>query len=132
MTDIHPDDHYLEGAAVSASCHTIVVGEESGSDIRVRYDGEQLQFQHILNRKTWGNIHRPDLLHDASLSSASSSSSSLSSPSTPINNTIGGRYGAPNTICDSPLEMIDATFDWINRNLVDSVDFVVWTGDNAR
>ncbi|KAG0359335.1 Endopolyphosphatase [Mortierella sp. AD032] len=51
---------------------------------------------------------------------------------TPINTTIGGRYGAPDTICDSPLTLIDATFDWIGKSLMDSIDFVVWTGDNAR
>ncbi|KAG0281877.1 Endopolyphosphatase [Linnemannia exigua] len=55
-----------------------------------------------------------------------------SSPSATINTTIGGRYGVPNTICDTPLTLIDATFDWIDKNLVGSIDFVIWTGDNAR
>ncbi|KAG0364357.1 Endopolyphosphatase [Gamsiella multidivaricata] len=43
-----------------------------------------------------------------------------------------GYYGAPNTICDSPLALADATFNWIDKNLASSIDFVVWTGDNAR
>lgn len=28
--------------------------------------------------------------------------------------------------------MINATFQWINDNIKDSIDFVVWTGDSAR
>lgn len=28
--------------------------------------------------------------------------------------------------------MVNATFQWINDNLKDSIDFVVWTGDSAR
>ncbi|KAI1321225.1 Endopolyphosphatase [Mortierella claussenii] len=45
---------------------------------------------------------------------------------------IGGYYGAPNTICDSPWALTEATFDWIEDNIKDTIDFVVWTGDNAR
>ncbi len=43
-----------------------------------------------------------------------------------------GYYGAETSDCDSPLSLIDATFKWIETNLRDSVDFVVWTGDSAR
>lgn len=34
--------------------------------------------------------------------------------------------------CDSPMSLVNLTFDWIKKNLADEVDFVVWTGDNAR
>ncbi|KAF9146822.1 Endopolyphosphatase [Mortierella sp. GBA39] len=132
MTDLHPDEHYLEGAAVWTSCHTIV-GEDS--DVHdddneskqkrfTRYHGRVRRLPHgDHNDKTSSsNILRPGLLHPRS------SSSSV----VPVNTTIGGRYGAPNTICDSPLGLVDTTFDWIDKNVVDSVDFVVWTGDNAR
>ncbi|KAG0042552.1 Endopolyphosphatase [Gryganskiella cystojenkinii] len=44
----------------------------------------------------------------------------------------GGKYGSPYTICDSPFTLANATFDWIDKNLIGSIDFVVWTGDNAR
>ncbi|RDA83084.1 hypothetical protein CP532_2562 [Ophiocordyceps camponoti-leonardi (nom. inval.)] len=43
-----------------------------------------------------------------------------------------GFYGAEKTGCDSPWSLINATFDWIARNVKDDVDFVVWTGDSAR
>ncbi|KAF9575871.1 Endopolyphosphatase [Mortierella alpina] len=45
---------------------------------------------------------------------------------------VGGFYGAHYSICDSPFSLANATFDWIDRNLLGNIDFVVWTGDNAR
>ncbi|KAF9384379.1 Endopolyphosphatase [Podila verticillata] len=45
---------------------------------------------------------------------------------------IGGLYGSPYSICDSPFSLANATFDWIGKNLINNIDFVVWTGDNAR
>ncbi|KAB5580995.1 Metallo-dependent phosphatase-like protein [Coniochaeta sp. 2T2.1] len=43
-----------------------------------------------------------------------------------------GTYGAETSDCDSPLSLVNATFDWIAANLRDEIDFVVWTGDSAR
>ncbi|KAL9025603.1 MAG: hypothetical protein Q9196_005598 [Gyalolechia fulgens] len=43
-----------------------------------------------------------------------------------------GIFGAEKTDCDSPIALVNATFQWINDNLKDSIDFVVWTGDSAR
>ncbi|KAI9738676.1 MAG: Endopolyphosphatase [Cirrosporium novae-zelandiae] len=43
-----------------------------------------------------------------------------------------GYYGAEITNCDTPFSLVDATFDWIDKNLKDSIDFVIWTGDSAR
>jgi endopolyphosphatase len=43
-----------------------------------------------------------------------------------------GYYGAETTDCDSPLTLVNATFEWIRQNLRDEVDFVIWTGDSAR
>ncbi|CAJ2501600.1 Uu.00g044530.m01.CDS01 [Anthostomella pinea] len=43
-----------------------------------------------------------------------------------------GAYGAETSDCDSPLALVNATLDWISANLIDSIDFVVWTGDSAR
>ncbi|KAF9426033.1 Endopolyphosphatase [Podila epigama] len=45
---------------------------------------------------------------------------------------IGGVYGSPYSICDSPFTLANATFEWIDKNLIGNIDFVVWTGDNAR
>ena len=43
-----------------------------------------------------------------------------------------GILGAEMTDCDSPFSLVNATFQWINDNLKDKIDFVIWTGDSAR
>jgi endopolyphosphatase len=43
-----------------------------------------------------------------------------------------GVYGAETSDCDSPISLLNATFNWIKENLKDEIDFVVWTGDSAR
>lgn len=43
-----------------------------------------------------------------------------------------GLFGAETTDCDSPTTLVNATFKWINDNLKDTIDFVVWTGDSSR
>ena len=43
-----------------------------------------------------------------------------------------GIFGAETTDCDSPTTLVNATFKWINDNLKDTVDFVIWTGDSSR
>lgn len=43
-----------------------------------------------------------------------------------------GKYGHPISRCDAPTSLVDATFEWIEKNLKDEIDFVIWTGDNVR
>ncbi|KAL9050319.1 MAG: hypothetical protein Q9162_006707 [Coniocarpon cinnabarinum] len=43
-----------------------------------------------------------------------------------------GPLGAEKTDCDSPIPLVNATFDWLAHNLADKIDFVIWTGDSAR
>ncbi|RDL41991.1 uncharacterized protein BP5553_01970 [Venustampulla echinocandica] len=43
-----------------------------------------------------------------------------------------GVYGMPTSDCDSPYALVNATFKWIEENIRDSIDFVIWTGDSAR
>ncbi|GAM82422.1 hypothetical protein ANO11243_004010 [Dothideomycetidae sp. 11243] len=43
-----------------------------------------------------------------------------------------GYYGAETSDCDSPITLVNATFDWIADNLRDKIDFIIWTGDSAR
>jgi endopolyphosphatase len=43
-----------------------------------------------------------------------------------------GTYGAETTDCDTPFALVNATFKWIEENIKDTIDFVVWTGDSAR
>lgn len=47
-----------------------------------------------------------------------------------------GRYQlqieAHESDCDAPMSLVNMTFDWLKKEWADEVDFVVWTGDNAR
>lgn len=43
-----------------------------------------------------------------------------------------GIYGAETSDCDSPVDLINKTMKWIGKELKDSIDFVIWTGDSAR
>lgn len=42
------------------------------------------------------------------------------------------KYGDAILGCDSPLELMYETIDWIDKNLKDKIDFIIWTGDNMR
>ncbi|KZS97587.1 hypothetical protein SISNIDRAFT_472565 [Sistotremastrum niveocremeum HHB9708] len=44
----------------------------------------------------------------------------------------GGVYGAPRSDCDSSLALIDHVMNWLEKEWVDEIDFVLWTGDSAR
>ncbi|KAK6201710.1 phosphate metabolism transcription is regulated by PHO system [Scheffersomyces amazonensis] len=43
-----------------------------------------------------------------------------------------GKYGDAILGCDSPLILMEDTIKWVEDNLKDKVDFIVWTGDNVR
>ncbi|EIW71731.1 hypothetical protein TREMEDRAFT_27201, partial [Tremella mesenterica DSM 1558] len=45
---------------------------------------------------------------------------------------LAGDWGTPVTECDSPMSLVKMTFEWLKKEWADEVDFVVWTGDNAR
>ncbi|KAJ5724395.1 Endopolyphosphatase Ppn1p-related protein [Penicillium malachiteum] len=41
-------------------------------------------------------------------------------------------FGKEGTECDSPISLVNETFRWLEQNLRDDIDFVIWTGDSAR
>ena len=43
-----------------------------------------------------------------------------------------GYYGLEGSECDSPFSLANETFRWIDENLKDDIDFIIWTGDSAR
>ncbi|KAG6897450.1 hypothetical protein C0992_001450 [Termitomyces sp. T32_za158] len=43
-----------------------------------------------------------------------------------------GYYGTPFSECDSPLALTNHTLDYLDKTWASEIDFVVWTGDNAR
>ncbi|KAI8824324.1 Metallo-dependent phosphatase-like protein [Fimicolochytrium jonesii] len=44
---------------------------------------------------------------------------------------VAGKYGTLASICDTPMALLNATFDWMAENTKD-VDFILYTGDSAR
>ncbi|KAI5950116.1 PPN1 [Candida jiufengensis] len=42
------------------------------------------------------------------------------------------KYGDAISGCDTPMILMNDTIKWINTNLKDKIDFIVWTGDNIR
>ncbi|KZP17262.1 endopolyphosphatase [Athelia psychrophila] len=43
-----------------------------------------------------------------------------------------GYYGTPHGDCDSPLRLTNFTLDFLEKHWASEIDFVIWTGDNAR
>ncbi|PFH52734.1 hypothetical protein AMATHDRAFT_73867 [Amanita thiersii Skay4041] len=43
-----------------------------------------------------------------------------------------GYYGTPYAECDSPFALTNFTLDYLEKNWASEIDFVIWTGDNAR
>ncbi|KAG1805680.1 uncharacterized protein BJ212DRAFT_1486239 [Suillus subaureus] len=43
-----------------------------------------------------------------------------------------GYYGAPYGSCDSPFRLTNFTLDFLDEHWTSEIDFVIWTGDNAR
>ncbi|KAI8340248.1 Metallo-dependent phosphatase-like protein [Chlamydoabsidia padenii] len=50
----------------------------------------------------------------------------------PQSNSTAGTLGSPGAHCDSPIELAQQTLNWIKKEWKHKLDFVVWTGDNAR
>ena len=48
------------------------------------------------------------------------------------NSDISHKYGDALSGCDAPIDLYNATLDWVRENLKDHIDFVIWTGDNIR
>lgn len=45
---------------------------------------------------------------------------------------LAGRYGTPGERCDAPIRLAQETLDWISKEWLDKLDFVIWTGDNSK
>ncbi|CAG8555027.1 6152_t:CDS:2, partial [Dentiscutata heterogama] len=45
---------------------------------------------------------------------------------------LSGAWGSSVTKCDTPMSLLNATFNWLENNWKDKLDFIIWTGDNSR
>ncbi len=74
-------------------------------------------------------LHITDIHLDPHYKIGSSLSSSCHYDS--ISDNGAGKYGSPGSGCDSPEALVNQTFEFLN-GIIDQLDFVIWTGDNAR
>ncbi|KAI8390943.1 Metallo-dependent phosphatase-like protein [Radiomyces spectabilis] len=45
---------------------------------------------------------------------------------------LAGFWGTPTSICDAPMRLAEHTVNYIANKWRDDIDFIIWTGDNAR
>jgi endopolyphosphatase len=111
ITDTHPDQYYRPGASISDKCHIY-----STSDHIV--DGLQMEAQD--NDHYWYIESR--------------SGKRFKVPIPPkIKQGHAGPLGAQFTKCDASWSLIHGTIAWLRQEIaVNGVDFILWTGDNAR
>ena len=54
-------------------------------------------------------------------------------PPTVLDTPVAGQFGSPQSGCDAPVLLVNETFRFIESKLYPAgLDFVIWTGDNAR
>ncbi|KAF9695890.1 hypothetical protein EKO04_006108 [Ascochyta lentis] len=107
-------------AAPPSAAPAVALGETGSSDARAAQGGRKLtgRFLHITD-------FHPDPFYKTY-------SSTLAEAACHRHRGPAGIYGAETSGCDSPFSLINETFRWINDNVKDEIDFVIWTGDSAR
>lgn len=104
VTDLHPDPIYQEGALVENSCHP----KEKGAWTSTPLDYDGIDSKQVDCLTGWESIEKGQDSRRAS------------------------KYGDAVLGCDSPMVLVHDSIKWMKENLGDKIDFVVWTGDNAR
>lgn len=106
ITDIHPDPYFHVGAVGDDKCH--VDPDHNDADYPEE-DDNLLRFR-ADGKKKHGHHKGKD--HEKMPKA--------------------GYYGLELSSCDGPVSLMNATFDWIDQNIRDEIDFIIWTGDNVR
>lgn len=84
------------------------------------------------DRKLHGRfLHITDIHPDPHYANGTSQSSQCHREESDKDNK-AGYYGAPFGICDSPWTLTNFTFEHLEDHWSSEIDFVIWTGDNAR
>jgi endopolyphosphatase len=111
ITDFHPDPHYITGGTFSSGCHQKPKKKKGkgklGGDVRSDFDEMKNDKADLAG--PWGS----GVSYVTLVALQRTALTSLSD-------------------CDSPMSLVNMTFDWLKKEWADEVDFVVWTGDNAR
>ncbi|KAF9462658.1 Metallo-dependent phosphatase-like protein [Collybia nuda] len=91
-----------------------------------------LQAATIKPRKLHGRFLQLTDMHPDPHYTPGSSQTSACHRKKPKHDTRAGYYGTPFSECDAPLRLINFTLDFIDKKWAAGLDFVIWTGDNAR
>ncbi|TFK55714.1 hypothetical protein OE88DRAFT_1621507 [Heliocybe sulcata] len=87
----------------------------------------------LAKRKLQGRfLHITDMHPDPHYSPGASEKSACHRKKPKKDKTRAGYYGTPFSDCDSPFSLTNFTLDYLDKKWTDDIDFVIWTGDNAR
>ncbi|GAA5898204.1 hypothetical protein JCM6882_000103 [Rhodosporidiobolus microsporus] len=119
LTDLHPDPYYREGASEDEACHfKAKKKKKKHRGKKGKHGGKGVVSEEVEEGE--------DGEDDTGLEVRGKKDKKEDKPRT------AGYWGLPVSDCDTPLTLLNSTFDWLAANFRDRVDFVVWTGDNAR
>ncbi|WWC93041.1 uncharacterized protein L201_008005 [Kwoniella dendrophila CBS 6074] len=110
ITDIHPDPHYKTGATFDTGCHRRSKDKKKGKKGKgkdVDYSEEDGQ----------------DIEDEIEIKGKDKDKDGVD---------LAGKWGTAVSKCDTPMSLVNITFDWLKKEWRDEIDFIVWTGDNAR
>ena len=96
--------------------------------------------QHVLAHptnqyKTVKMLHITDMhldpLYQAGTSTENHCHKSDSNRATSTTSRTAGKYGTPESSCDSPILLIDSVLEYCAKHF-NNITYIVWTGDNSR
>ncbi|OCF37058.1 endopolyphosphatase [Kwoniella heveanensis BCC8398] len=135
VTDFHPDPHYQTGATFDTGCHRRPKKnkgkngkgkgkkgkglDEFSDDSEEAEDEDEVELHHENEgeEKGWAGTIMDKLKKKKKDKDGID---------------LAGKWGTAVSKCDSPMSLVNLTFDWLKKEWADEIDFIVWTGDNAR
>ncbi|WVF68665.1 hypothetical protein IAT40_003436 [Kwoniella sp. CBS 6097] len=131
VTDFHPDPHYSTGATFDTGCHR-----------RPKKKGKKGKGK---GKKGTGKLTDDEIADDEESNEDEGEEESKGWAETVMDTLkkkdkdkdkdgvdLAGKWGTAVSKCDSPMSLVNLTFDWLKKEWADEIDFIVWTGDNAR
>ncbi|CED83970.1 Acid sphingomyelinase and PHM5 phosphate metabolism protein [Phaffia rhodozyma] len=116
ITDIHPDPFYARGSSEADACHS------RNDDFKVEVHDQTAGLVTQVRSKS-GELMKDDRKGKKKKDKKKKKKKEKDGV---------GRWGNGPSDCDAPLSLMNLTFDWLEKEWADKVDFVIWTGDNAR
>nr|XP_019009111.1 endopolyphosphatase [Kwoniella pini CBS 10737]OCF47892.1 endopolyphosphatase [Kwoniella pini CBS 10737] len=111
ITDIHPDPHYKSGATFDSGCHRRNK-KKKGQKGKGKVQSDE--YDNMDDEDNDEDKH--EIMKDKQKNGVD----------------LAGEWGTAVSKCDTPMSLVNITFDWLKKEWRDEIDFIVWTGDNAR